>query len=87
MRLWSLYTDEIQLLVTDMVMPRMTGREIAEALAPVRPDLRVVYMSGYTDDPVVPQGDTAVPGVFLQKPFSVDGLLQAARNALDGGIG
>jgi signal transduction histidine kinase/CheY-like chemotaxis protein len=86
MRLWSLYTDEIQLLLTDMVMPRMTGREIAETLAPVRPDLRVVYMSGYTDDPMVREGETAVPGVFLKKPFSVDGLLQAARTALDGAI-
>ena len=86
MRLWSLYTDEIQLLLTDMVMPRMTGREIAETLAPVRPDLRVVYMSGYTDDPMVRAGETAVPGVFLKKPFSVDGLLQAARTALDGAI-
>jgi len=87
MRLWSLYTDEIQLLLTDMVMPRMTGREIAETLAPVRPDLRVVYMSGYTDDPMVREGETAVPGVFLKKPFSVDGLLQAARTALDGAGG
>ena len=86
MRLWSLYTDEIQLLLTDMVMPRMTGREIAETFAPVRPDLRVVYMSGYTDDPMVRAGETAVPGVFLKKPFSVDGLLQAARTALDGAI-
>jgi GAF domain-containing protein/CheY-like chemotaxis protein len=86
MRLWSLHTDEIQLLVTDMVMPRMTGREIAETLAPVRPDLRVVYMSGYTDDPVVREGEASVPGVFLKKPFSVDGLLEAARSALDGAI-
>jgi DNA-binding NarL/FixJ family response regulator len=52
----------------------------------VRPDLRVVYMSGYTDDPMVREGETAVPGVFLKKPFSVDGLLQAARTALDGAI-
>src|SRR5438876_502796 len=86
MRLWSLYTDEIQLLLTDMVMPRMTGREIAETFAPVRPDLRLVYMPGHTDDPMVRAGETAVPGVFLKKPFSVDGLLQAARTALDGAI-
>jgi DNA-binding NtrC family response regulator len=73
----------IDLLVTDVVMPRMGGGALAEAMGRERPKTRVVYMSGYTDDDVVRHGvlDTGIP--FLQKPFGPDGLAAMVRRVLD----
>ena len=74
---------QIELLVTDLLMPRMDGRELAERLLGERPDLPVLYTSGYTDDPV--QSLPTRPGeppVFLQKPFTESDMLSAVRAAL-----
>ncbi len=63
--------DHIDLVITDVVMPRMNGREFAEALAEFRPELKVLFISGYADD-VVLQAGISVNGVpFLQKPYSL----------------
>jgi two-component system cell cycle sensor histidine kinase/response regulator CckA len=74
---------EIQLLVTDIVMPGMTGRQLAEAFAVARPGVRVLYISGYTDDAVVRQGVLAEGLPYLQKPFTPGALALKVREVLD----
>jgi CheY-like chemotaxis protein len=74
----------IHLLLTDVVMPQMSGREIAASIAPLCPGLKVLYMSGYTDAAIVQHG-VLEPGVrLLQKPFSPDLLVRMVRDLLDG---
>ena len=73
----------VDLLVTDMVMPEMGGREVAESIAARQPDLRVVYMSGYTADEVFRQALPAAKNRFLQKPFAPDDLTAKVREVLD----
>jgi len=75
----------IHLLVTDLVMPRMSGRELAERITQIRPDLKVLYMSGYTDDAIIRQGILELGAAFLQKPFIPAALLERVRQLLDSG--
>jgi PAS domain S-box-containing protein len=75
------YLDRIQLLVTDVVMPQMSGNEVAQRLLLERPDLKVLYISGYTDDAVVHHGSERT--AFLQKPFTPDTLVLKVRELLD----
>jgi two-component system, cell cycle sensor histidine kinase and response regulator CckA len=73
----------IDLLLTDVVMPQMSGREIAASLQPLCARMKVLYMSGYTDSAIVHHG-VLEPGLnFLQKPFNPDGLVRAIRQVLD----
>ncbi len=83
LRLSQEHAGPIALLITDMVMPGMSGRETADRLAATRPETRVLYMSGYTDKAIVQHG-MLDPGIaFLQKPFTPDALLRKAREVLD----
>jgi PAS domain S-box-containing protein len=73
----------IHLLVTDVVMPQMGGRELADRLAVLHPNLKVLYLSGYTDDAVVRYGVSEARASFLQKPFTPASLAQKVREVLD----
>jgi len=83
-RLAQRHRGPIHLLLTDVVMPRVSGRELAEQLARVRPDTRVLYASGYTDDSVVRHGILESGTAYLQKPFSPESLARKVREVLDG---
>jgi PAS domain S-box-containing protein len=77
------HASPIHLLVTDLVMPRMSGRQLADLLVRERPGLRVLFMSGYTDEVMLSHGVGAAGVSFLQKPFSPSGLAQRVREVLD----
>jgi CheY-like chemotaxis protein len=78
----------IDLIISDVVMPELGGRELGSRLAALRPDLPILYMSGYTGDDVIQRG-LLEPGVpFRQKPFTAEGLIRTVREMLDGrGVG
>jgi CheY-like chemotaxis protein len=75
--------DGIDLLVTDVVMPEMSGRELAETLLDRSPDLKVLYISGYTDDEVIQRGLRGRDLGLLRKPFTAEELVRRVREVLD----
>jgi signal transduction histidine kinase/CheY-like chemotaxis protein len=77
------YSQPIDLLITDVVMPQMNGREVVEALIQSRPELKVLYISGHTDDAIVRRGVLTEEINLLQKPFQPDDLLRFIRQLLD----
>ncbi len=77
------HAGPIHLMVTDVVMPGMSGRALAGLLGPLRPDMKVLYMSGYTDDAIVHHGVLDPGTAFLQKPFAADALARKVREVLD----
>jgi DNA-binding NtrC family response regulator len=83
LRLVADHVGELHLLVTDVVMPHMAGPDLARHLKGVRPDLKVLYLSGYSPGIVADRGTLEEGAMFLQKPFSADALERKVREALD----
>jgi len=83
-RLSESYRGMIHLLITDVVMPRVSGRELAEELRTQRGGMKVLYMSGYTDNAIVNTGILQKEVAFLQKPFTPAALTQKVREVLEG---
>jgi PAS domain S-box-containing protein len=73
----------IDLVLTDVVMPGMNGRGLVERLAGIRPSIKSLYMSGYTDDDIIRRGFIEPSKSFLQKPFTSEALLETVRKVLD----
>ena len=84
-RLAEQYAGKIHLLVTDVVMPGMNGRDLAAKLTTDYPDLRCLFMSGYTANVIAHHGVLDKGFNFIQKPFSVKDLATKVREALDAG--
>ncbi|HEY4951161.1 MAG TPA: CHASE4 domain-containing protein [Candidatus Acidoferrales bacterium] len=84
LKIASTHKGKIHLLITDVVMPRLSGRELAARLAATRSDLKVLYISGYTDDSVFRHGVLEGGMAFLQKPFNLKALATKIRGILDG---
>jgi CheY-like chemotaxis protein len=74
----------IHLMLADVIMPQMSGRELAVRLAPVRPEMKTLFMSGYTDNAVFLQGGLEEGVAFIQKPFTPNSLSRKVRKVLDG---
>jgi two-component system cell cycle sensor histidine kinase/response regulator CckA len=77
------HSDHIHLLITDVVMPKISGKEVAEQLKKVHPETKVLFMSGYTDEAIVHHGIVDSHIAFIQKPFSENALAQKIREVLD----
>ncbi len=83
LRLCREHGGPIDLVVSDVVMPRLGGRQLADGLAALRPGVKILFLSGYTDDAVVRHGVLEAETAFLQKPFTPAGLAHKVREVLD----
>lgn len=83
LELCTRHEGAIDLMVTDVVMPQMNGRELARQLTGLRPTLKVIFVSGYADDVIAQYGPLDADMAFIQKPFSPDTLLRKVRDLLD----
>ena len=77
------HQGDIALLLTDVVMPEVAGPDVARQVSALRPDIGVLFMTGYTDDSVLPLGTLAATARVLRKPFTSEALLRAVRLAID----
>jgi len=78
------YSGAIHLLLSDVVLAQMSGRELVQRLSPLRPKMKVLYMSGYSDEAIVHHGVLEPGTAFLQKPFTTEALMRKLREVLDG---
>ncbi len=82
-RMFKKYAEEIHLLLTDVEMPEMNGKELYERVVSIKPDIRVLYMSGYTDDIIAHRGVLDEDTALIEKPFDIKKLLRKVREVLD----
>jgi CheY-like chemotaxis protein len=85
--IWRTSQNSTDLLLTDVIMPQMSGRELAEKLSAGRPGLKILYISGYTDEVIARHGVTQSNAALLQKPFSREALGLKVRSILDARAG
>jgi len=83
LRIGEEHGGKIHLMITDVVMPKMGGKEVADRLQPLHPQMKVIYMSGYTDNSIAHHGILAPELNFLEKPFSPEILARKVREVLD----
>ncbi|PWU12272.1 MAG: hybrid sensor histidine kinase/response regulator [Terriglobia bacterium] len=83
LRLCELYKNDIPLSVVDVVMPEMSGPDLMRKISPLHPEMRVLYISGYTDEAIIHHGILRSGAAFLQKPFMPDALVRKVREVLD----
>jgi two-component system cell cycle sensor histidine kinase/response regulator CckA len=83
LRIGAQHSGRIELAITDVVMPHMGGRHVVERLRSLRPETRILYMSGYTDDTVLRHGVAKAEAAFLQKPFTADALTRKVQEVLE----
>ena len=82
LQLLSGLKDQVHLLLTDVIMPRMNGKELHARVLAARPGIRVLFMSGYTDNVITDQGLLEPGAHFLEKPFDTKALLRKVAEAL-----
>jgi CheY-like chemotaxis protein len=82
LRLGEANAGRFDLLLTDVVMPGMSGRELAQRLTAVQPEIKVIFISGYTDDAVLRRGVLSEGVSFLQKPFTIETLARKISEVL-----
>jgi len=87
LRIAKEYEGKLHMIVTDVIMPGMSGKTMAAQLEAMRPDIKVLYISGYTDNAIVHHGILDSNVAFLQKPFSIEGLARKVREVLDAAAG
>lgn len=80
LELSALHSGSIDLLITDVVMPGINGKELADRVSTIRPEIKVLYMTGYTDQAIVHRGTLAAGAVLLQKPFTLATLASKLRD-------
>jgi len=83
LRIGKEFEGRIDLVLSDVIMPQMSGRELIDRLKTVRPESKVLYMSGFTDDAIIHHGVLDEGVFFLQKPFSTEVLASKVREVLD----
>jgi len=83
LRLCERYSGPIHLVLSDVVLAQMSGRELVQRLAPLRREMKVLYMSGYSDEAIVHHGVLEPGTAFLQKPFTTESLMRKLREVLD----
>src|ERR1041384_5979566 len=87
LRIARYYHGSIHMLLTDVVMPKMSGKELSEQIKLIKPDISVLFASGYTDDAVVHHGVLEADMQFIQKPFTPNTLANKVREVLNAGVG